>query len=143
MAASLAQDSQRVGRCAPHHGIGRARRRVLHNVAPHHVLDKVKAARSQQRPQADEHGVVLPEIADEPYFSVVDTGGQIDLTQLMRLADISETELRRLNPAFNRQLRSRRIIAHAVRQLELRRLRIQRDVVGKGMHLRINAFIFL
>lgn len=59
-------------------------------------------ALAQLLAQADEHGVVLPEIADEPYFSVVDTGGQIDLTQLMRLADISETELRRLNPAFNR-----------------------------------------
>lgn len=41
-------------------------------------------------------------IANEPYFSLVKTGGQIDLSQAAVLADISMEELYLLNPGFNR-----------------------------------------
>ncbi|MED5431240.1 MAG: LysM peptidoglycan-binding domain-containing protein, partial [Pseudomonadota bacterium] len=51
-------------------------------------------------PQA--HGVTLHPIRNEPYFRTVDIGGQIDLAQAARLADISVEELYLLNPAFNR-----------------------------------------
>jgi membrane-bound lytic murein transglycosylase D len=44
----------------------------------------------------------LHPIRNEAYFSSVDIGGQIDLTQAARLADISVEELYLLNPSFNR-----------------------------------------
>ncbi len=51
-------------------------------------------------PQA--YGVPLHPIANEPYFATVKTGGQIDLAQAARLADISVEELYLLNPSYNR-----------------------------------------
>ncbi len=51
-------------------------------------------------PQA--YGVTLHPIANEPYFATVNTGGQIDLAQAARLADISVEELYLLNPSYNR-----------------------------------------
>jgi peptidoglycan lytic transglycosylase D len=53
-----------------------------------------------QDPEA--YGVTLHPIRNEPYFSTVATGGQIDLARAARLADISEEELYLLNPSFNR-----------------------------------------
>ncbi len=50
----------------------------------------------------DSYGVTLHPIRNEAYFSTVDTGGQIDLAQAARLADISVEELYLLNPAYNR-----------------------------------------
>ncbi len=49
-----------------------------------------------------EYGVTLHEIPDEAYFKAVDVGGQIDLAEAARLAQISTEELYLLNPAFNR-----------------------------------------
>jgi len=46
--------------------------------------------------------VPLHPIRNEPYFEQVDTGGQIDLAQAARLADISVEELYLLNPSYNR-----------------------------------------
>ena len=51
-------------------------------------------------PQA--YDVSLHPIANEPYFATVKTGGQIDLAQAARLADISVEELYLLNPSYNR-----------------------------------------
>lgn len=51
-------------------------------------------------PQA--YGVPLHPINNEPYFATVKTGGQIDLAQAARLADISVEELYLLNPSYNR-----------------------------------------
>lgn len=51
-------------------------------------------------PQA--YDVTLHPIANEPYFATVKTGGQIDLAQAARLADISVEELYLLNPSYNR-----------------------------------------
>ena len=49
-----------------------------------------------------EHGVVLPAIADAPYFEVVATGGQLDMALAAELAGLSTDELYRLNPGVNR-----------------------------------------
>ena len=50
----------------------------------------------------ERYGVTLHPIEDQPYFATVDAGGQIDLAQAARLAEISSEELYLLNPAFNR-----------------------------------------
>lgn len=48
------------------------------------------------------YGVTLADIPNEPYFDIVDTGGQIDLSQAAKMAGISVQELYMLNPGFNR-----------------------------------------
>lgn len=50
----------------------------------------------------DKYGIELPYVATEPYFDVVQTGGQIDLAQAAKLADMSLSDLYLLNPGFNR-----------------------------------------
>lgn len=52
--------------------------------------------------EPESYGITLHPIRNEAYFSTVATGGQIDLTQAARLADISVEELYLLNPSFNR-----------------------------------------
>ncbi|WP_417580464.1 transglycosylase SLT domain-containing protein [Nitrincola sp.] len=51
---------------------------------------------------ADSLGVELEAIPAEPYFTEIDTGGQLDLSQAAELAEIDLEELKRLNPGFNR-----------------------------------------
>jgi membrane-bound lytic murein transglycosylase D len=51
---------------------------------------------------ADSLGVELEAIPAEPYFTEIDTGGQLDLSQAAALAAIDLDELKRLNPGFNR-----------------------------------------
>ncbi len=51
---------------------------------------------------AEESGLELTEVADGPYFRVVDTGGQIDLAQAADFAGVSIDEIYHLNPGFNR-----------------------------------------
>ncbi|OEY67689.1 lytic transglycosylase [Marinobacter sp. X15-166B] len=51
-------------------------------------------------PQA--YGIELPTIEDQPFFDVVDTGGQIDLAQAAKLAGVSVDEIYLLNPSYNR-----------------------------------------
>ncbi len=48
------------------------------------------------------YGVALKPIANKPYFAIVNTGGQIDLSQAAELADTSLEEIYRLNPEYNR-----------------------------------------
>lgn len=50
----------------------------------------------------DEHQLTLPPLTDQPYFEVVNTGGQIDLSEAAKLAGMSLDELYLLNPAYNR-----------------------------------------
>jgi len=50
----------------------------------------------------DAHGIDLPEIANDPYFAVVNTGGQIDMALAAELAEISTDRLYELNPGVNR-----------------------------------------
>lgn len=47
-------------------------------------------------------GLELPEMPDEPFFAVVDTGGQIDLAVAAELAGVPLDELLALNPAQRR-----------------------------------------
>jgi len=49
----------------------------------------------------EKYGIELPEISTEPYFAVVDTGGQIDLAQAADLADMDLSDLYLLNPGYN------------------------------------------
>ncbi|HVL02685.1 MAG TPA: LysM peptidoglycan-binding domain-containing protein [Dongiaceae bacterium] len=46
------------------------------------------------------YNLSLPPIPDKPYFASVDIQGQLDLNEAARMAGISTSELRRLNPAF-------------------------------------------
>lgn len=48
------------------------------------------------------YGVNLEPIANQPYFEIVDTGSQIDLSIVAEAAEISTSELRALNPGFRR-----------------------------------------
>jgi membrane-bound lytic murein transglycosylase D len=47
-------------------------------------------------------GITLASVADEPYFSAVDTGGQIDLNVVRELSGWNAKEMRHLNAAFKR-----------------------------------------
>jgi membrane-bound lytic murein transglycosylase D len=48
------------------------------------------------------YGLEFSQIDDEPYFTQVSTGGQIDLQVAAQLAGITKDELYELNPAFHR-----------------------------------------
>ncbi len=48
------------------------------------------------------YGVSLPGIADEPYFRVVETGGQIDMALAAQAAGVSIDDLYLLNPGVSR-----------------------------------------
>lgn len=52
--------------------------------------------------QADEYGISLLDIPNEPYFAVVDVASQIDLAVAAELAGLETDDLYRLNPGFNR-----------------------------------------
>lgn len=49
----------------------------------------------------ENYGIDLPYLSTEPYFEVVDVGGQIDLAQAAELADMNLSDLYLLNPGFN------------------------------------------
>lgn len=51
---------------------------------------------------AEELGLTLAPINNEPHFEIVKTGGQIDLAQVAEMADMELKELYQLNPGFNR-----------------------------------------
>ena len=48
-----------------------------------------------------QYGVSLPTIDDEPYFRVIETGGQIDMAIAAQVVGMSTDELYRLNPGVN------------------------------------------
>lgn len=47
------------------------------------------------------YGVALPAIENEPYFQVIETGGQVDMALAAQIADMSTDELYLLNPGVN------------------------------------------
>ncbi len=47
-------------------------------------------------------GFRLEPVANQPYLVAVDTSGQVDLTHVAQMADLSVPELNRYNPAFRR-----------------------------------------
>ncbi|WP_010325480.1 LysM peptidoglycan-binding domain-containing protein [Marinobacterium stanieri] len=51
---------------------------------------------------AEQLGLTLSPISNEPYFAQVETGGQIDLAEVAELAGMDTDALYRLNPGFNR-----------------------------------------
>lgn len=51
---------------------------------------------------AEKHNFSFKPIANEPYFYVAQTKGQIDLSQVAELADTPLDEIYKLNPGFNR-----------------------------------------
>jgi len=50
----------------------------------------------------DKYGIELPYVSTEPYFAIIETGGQIDLAQAAKLAEMNLSDLYLLNPGFNR-----------------------------------------
>ena len=50
----------------------------------------------------EDYGIEFSPIANEPYFTRVDTNGQIELKLAAQLAGITQSELSELNPAFHR-----------------------------------------
>lgn len=47
------------------------------------------------------YGVTLSHISNSPYFAVIDTGSQIDLSQAAQMAGIELEEIYKLNPQYN------------------------------------------
>ena len=50
------------------------------------------------------HNITLPDVANTHYFTVVDTGGQLDLQVAARLTGTSMDEIQRLNPGLTRSI---------------------------------------
>ena len=50
----------------------------------------------------EKNGITLKPLINKPYFANVDTGGQIDLSQLAEVAETPLDEIYKLNPGFNR-----------------------------------------
>ena len=50
----------------------------------------------------EENGITLKPLANEPYFASVQTGGQIDLSQLSEISETPLDEIYKLNPGYNR-----------------------------------------
>jgi membrane-bound lytic murein transglycosylase D len=65
-----------------------------------YVPKLIALAKLIKNPQA--HGITLKPLANTPYFAEVDTGGQIDLSQLAEVADTPLDEIYKLNPGYNR-----------------------------------------
>jgi membrane-bound lytic murein transglycosylase D len=50
----------------------------------------------------EKNGITLKPLANIPYFTSVNTGGQIDLSQLAEISETPLDEIYKLNPGFNR-----------------------------------------
>src|SRR5690554_6053369 len=66
----------------------------------HYVPKLIALAKIFDDPEA--YGIELPALLDEPYFDIVDTGGQLDLAQEAELAGVDIDEIYLLNPSYNR-----------------------------------------
>jgi len=66
----------------------------------HYVPKLIALSKIFDNPEA--YGVELPALTDEPYFDIVDTGGQLDLAQAAELAGVDIDEIYLLNPSYNR-----------------------------------------
>lgn len=66
----------------------------------HYVPKLIALAKIFDDPEA--YGIELPPLENEPYFEVVETGGQIDLAHAAELAGVDVDEIYLLNPSFNR-----------------------------------------
>lgn len=52
--------------------------------------------------ESEANGITLSPLPNKPYFASVNTGGQIDLSQLAEISDTSLEEIYKLNPSYNR-----------------------------------------
>jgi len=66
----------------------------------HYVPKLLALAKVIDNPDA--YGIQLPELKNEPYFEVVETGSQLDLAQAAKLAGVDIDEIYLLNPSYNR-----------------------------------------
>lgn len=66
----------------------------------HYVPKLIALAKIFDDPEA--YGIELPALSDEPYFDIVETGGQLDLAQAAELAGVDIDEIYLLNPSYNR-----------------------------------------
>ncbi|GGY82201.1 lytic transglycosylase [Marinobacter zhanjiangensis] len=66
----------------------------------HYVPKLIALAKIFDDPEA--YGIELPPLEDEPYFEIVETGGQIDLAHAAELAGVDVDEIYLLNPSYNR-----------------------------------------
>lgn len=71
----------------------------LHAETRAYVPKMIALARLIANPE--EYGLSLTSIANRPYFTAVNTAGQVDLAMAAELADISMNELYLLNPGFS------------------------------------------
>lgn len=49
----------------------------------------------------EKYGISFPKIDNKPYFAVIDTKSQMDLSQAAQMAEVELEEIYRLNPQFN------------------------------------------
>ncbi len=61
------------------------------------------------------YGIVLPELENHPYFVALDVGNDIDVSLVIKLAEIPSEEFHNLNPSFNKPL----ILSNANQQILL------------------------
>jgi membrane-bound lytic murein transglycosylase D len=66
----------------------------------HYVPKLIALAKIFDDPEA--YGIELPALSDEPYFDIVETGGQLDIAQAAELAGVDIDEIYLLNPSYNR-----------------------------------------
>ena len=66
----------------------------------HYVPKVIALAKIFDNPEA--YGIKLPDLKNEPYFEVVETGSQLDLAQAAKLAAVDIDEIYLLNPSYNR-----------------------------------------
>ena len=51
--------------------------------------------------EPEKYGITVPFIENKPYFAVVNTGSQMDLSQAAVMADVELEEIYKLNPQYN------------------------------------------
>ncbi|MEH6344489.1 MAG: LysM peptidoglycan-binding domain-containing protein [Bermanella sp.] len=49
----------------------------------------------------EKYSVFFPRVENKPYFAVIETGSQMDLSQAAQMADVSLEEIYKLNPQYN------------------------------------------
>lgn len=65
-----------------------------------HYVPKILAI-SEVFKHPEKHGLALAPLADKPYFEIVDTGGQIDLSRAAELSGVELDEIYKLNAGFS------------------------------------------
>ncbi|MEE8388247.1 MAG: transglycosylase SLT domain-containing protein [Acidiferrobacterales bacterium] len=131
--------NRRRGRPIDYKNLRTLKRETLNYVPKLLAISKIIA-----RPEF--YGITLASIPNEPYFSLIEVGSQIDLGIVARMADISLGDLYDINPAFKRRATApngphsllvpaerRDVILSALGKLpEKKRIRWQRHVIRPG-----------